>query len=123
MIFRGQFRIHRCGNGNINHEEYCQDEAWYCSGTLEAMLGSLRNTSGSVEGFCSEAEWRRAYREINEMEAHLAHAGAVLRKFWLHVSPGEQLRRFLGERDRDDRPEAPGFAPPPPEDEDPGISV
>lgn len=47
-----------------------------------------------VEGFCSEAEWRRAYREINEMERHLANAGGVLLKFWLHISKDEQLRRF-----------------------------
>ena len=47
-----------------------------------------------IEGFCSEAEWRRAYREINEMEQHLVHAGALLLKFWLHIDPDEQLRRF-----------------------------
>jgi AMP-polyphosphate phosphotransferase len=47
-----------------------------------------------VEGFCTEAQWRRAYREINGMEQHLAHFGAVVLKFWLHIDPDEQLRRF-----------------------------
>jgi AMP-polyphosphate phosphotransferase len=47
-----------------------------------------------VEGFCTEAQWRRAYREINGMEHHLAHFGAVILKFWLHIDPDEQLRRF-----------------------------
>jgi polyphosphate:AMP phosphotransferase len=47
-----------------------------------------------VEGFCSEAEWRRAYQEINEFERSLANYGTVLVKFWLHVSKEEQLRRF-----------------------------
>lgn len=47
-----------------------------------------------VEGFCSEQEWKRAYREINEMEAHIVSFGAVLIKFWLHIDPEEQLRRF-----------------------------
>ncbi len=47
-----------------------------------------------VEGFCTEAEWRRAYREINEMEQHLVQAGTVVLKFWLHIDPDEQLRRF-----------------------------
>jgi polyphosphate kinase 2 (PPK2 family) len=47
-----------------------------------------------VEGFCSEAEWRRAYREINQMEQHLVHFGTVLLKFWLHIDRDEQLRRF-----------------------------
>jgi polyphosphate kinase 2 (PPK2 family) len=54
-----------------------------------------------VEGFCSEDEWRRAYREINEFEEHQTSFGMVVRKFWMHVSPEEQLRRFRDrERDR-----------------------
>jgi polyphosphate kinase 2 (PPK2 family) len=28
------------------------------------------------------------------MEQHLAHFGAVVLKFWLHIDPDEQLRRF-----------------------------
>ncbi|WP_414545964.1 polyphosphate:AMP phosphotransferase [Nostoc sp. CCY0012] len=47
-----------------------------------------------VEGFASEIEWRRAYREINEFEAQLTSAGYVLVKFWLQISPEEQLNRF-----------------------------
>jgi polyphosphate kinase 2 (PPK2 family) len=53
-----------------------------------------------VEGFCAEAEWRRAYREISEFEEHQASAGMVIVKFWLHLSKEEQLRRFRG-RERD----------------------
>jgi polyphosphate:AMP phosphotransferase len=53
-----------------------------------------------VEGFATDAEWRRAYREINEFEAQLVMAGYVLLKFWLHISPEEQLRRFQ-EREND----------------------
>jgi len=53
-----------------------------------------------VEGFCSEAEWKRAYREISEFEAHQASAGMVICKFWLHLSKEEQLRRFR-DRERD----------------------
>jgi polyphosphate kinase 2 (PPK2 family) len=47
-----------------------------------------------VEGFATEAEWRRAYPQIIEWEAGLAAEGLVLVKFWLHVSEDEQLRRF-----------------------------
>jgi AMP-polyphosphate phosphotransferase len=47
-----------------------------------------------VEGFCNEDEWRRAFREINEFEAHQASYGMVICKFWLHISKEEQLRRF-----------------------------
>ena len=47
-----------------------------------------------VEGFAGEADWRRAYDEINEFESHLVRHGVILAKFWLHLSPEEQLRRF-----------------------------
>jgi len=47
-----------------------------------------------VEGFASDAEWRRAYQEINEFEQQLVDHGTVLAKFWLHISPEEQLARF-----------------------------
>jgi polyphosphate kinase 2 (PPK2 family) len=47
-----------------------------------------------VEGFATEAEWRRAYPQIVAFEAGLATEGLVLIKFWLHVSEDEQLRRF-----------------------------
>ena len=47
-----------------------------------------------VEGFAAEHEWLRAYQEINDFEAQLADHGVVVCKFWLHISPEEQLRRF-----------------------------
>lgn len=47
-----------------------------------------------IEGFCSEADWRRAYAEINQFEQELHAGGGVLCKFWLQISQDEQLRRF-----------------------------
>ncbi|MEO6861694.1 MAG: polyphosphate:AMP phosphotransferase [Microcoleus sp.] len=47
-----------------------------------------------VEGFAAEPEWRRAYQEINEFEEQLTSFGCVVVKFWLHISPDEQLKRF-----------------------------
>ena len=47
-----------------------------------------------VEALCAEADWRRAYAEINEFEEQLVEAGAVVVKFWLAITPAEQLRRF-----------------------------
>ncbi|MGY1711822.1 polyphosphate kinase 2 family protein [Geodermatophilus sp. SYSU D00758] len=47
-----------------------------------------------VEGFAPEEAWRRAYGEIVDLETTLAAEGTVLVKFWVHVSPEEQLRRF-----------------------------
>ena len=47
-----------------------------------------------VEGFCSEADWLRAYAEINDFEHGLVQSGAIVVKFWLQISNDEQLRRF-----------------------------
>jgi AMP-polyphosphate phosphotransferase len=47
-----------------------------------------------VEGYADEADWRRAYDEINSFERTLSDEGTVLVKVWLHVSDEEQLRRF-----------------------------
>jgi polyphosphate kinase 2 (PPK2 family) len=47
-----------------------------------------------VEGFASEAEWKRAYKEINAFERQLRDDGAILAKYWIHISRDEQLRRF-----------------------------
>ncbi|PWG64382.1 polyphosphate kinase 2 family protein [Sediminicurvatus halobius] len=47
-----------------------------------------------VEGLARPAEWRRAYREINDLERTLVDDGVVLCKLWFHIDPDEQLRRF-----------------------------
>jgi polyphosphate kinase 2 (PPK2 family) len=47
-----------------------------------------------VEGFASEAQWQRAYEEINDFEHMLAAEGMIIVKVWLHISEEEQLRRF-----------------------------
>jgi polyphosphate:AMP phosphotransferase len=63
------------------------DRSWYGRVLVERL-----------EGFCTEAEWRRAYRELNEFERELAEHGVIVIKFWLHISKEEQLKRF---RDRE----------------------
>lgn len=47
-----------------------------------------------VEGFAAEADWLRAYSEINDFEEQLARGGAIVAKFWLQISKEEQYRRF-----------------------------
>lgn len=47
-----------------------------------------------VEGFCSQADWLRAYGEINDFEEQLANAGVILVKFWLAIDQQTQLERF-----------------------------
>jgi polyphosphate kinase 2 (PPK2 family) len=50
-----------------------------------------------IEKFAGDAEWKRAYREINDFERMLTDHGTRVVKIFLHISPEEQLRRF---RDR-----------------------
>jgi polyphosphate:AMP phosphotransferase len=52
-----------------------------------------------VEGFAQDAEWARAYAEINDFEARLAEAGMVVLKVWINISKEEQLRRFQARED------------------------
>ncbi len=47
-----------------------------------------------AEGFATEEEWTRAYPEIRNFEESLTHHGVAILKFWLHIDPDEQLRRF-----------------------------
>lgn len=47
-----------------------------------------------VEEFAQPADWQRAYGEIQDFEAQLVAHGAILLKFWLTISPAEQLKRF-----------------------------
>lgn len=47
-----------------------------------------------VEGFCADADWMRAYSEINEFEEQMARHRLLVVKFWLAITKDEQLRRF-----------------------------
>lgn len=47
-----------------------------------------------VEKFATQEEYKRAYREINEMEKQWSDFGCVILKFWLHIDQNEQLERF-----------------------------
>ncbi|MEI7729629.1 MAG: polyphosphate:AMP phosphotransferase [Verrucomicrobiota bacterium] len=47
-----------------------------------------------VEGFATSEEWMRAFNEINDFEAQMVEHGMVVVKFWVHISPEEQLKRF-----------------------------
>ncbi len=56
-----------------------------------------------IEKFCSEAEWKRAYREINEMEEQWTRFGAILVKFWIHIDKECQLSRFTERKNNPDK--------------------
>lgn len=84
-LWRYWTRLPRAGHVGI------YDRSWYGRVLVER-----------VEGFASPAEWSRAYDEINEFEGELEAWGALLLKFWVAVSPEEQLNRF---NDRQNNPD------------------
>ncbi len=47
-----------------------------------------------VEGFCSKADWKRGYDEINEFEAQQIDGGTNLIKLFFHTTQDEQDQRF-----------------------------
>ncbi len=47
-----------------------------------------------VESFATAEEWKRGYEELNAFEKLLTDDGAIILKFYLHISKEEQLRRF-----------------------------
>jgi AMP-polyphosphate phosphotransferase len=59
------------------------DRSWYGRVLVERVEGSVDAEA------CA-----RAYREIRFFEEALVEEGGVVVKFWLHLSPEEQLRRF-----------------------------
>lgn len=52
-----------------------------------------------VEGFATPAEWNRAYDKIVDFERGLVVEGVIVVKFWMQVSPKEQLKRFESRAD------------------------
>ena len=64
------------------------DRTWYGRVLVERL-----------EGFATPAEWQRAFDEINDFEAQMVEHGYFVAKFWLHISPEEQLARFKARED------------------------
>lgn len=54
-----------------------------------------------VEGFATEAEWRRGYTEINDFERQQVETGTTLVKIFIHVTQHTQDKRL---QDRLDHP-------------------
>ena len=67
------------GDGNIS----VFDRSWYGRVLVER-----------VEGYSSEAQWRRGYDEINEFEAQQSDSGTTIVKLFVHITQDEQDKRL-----------------------------
>jgi len=47
--------------------------------------------------------WDQRFKDISNFERYLSRNGVVIRKFYLHLSKGEQKKRFLERLDRPDK--------------------
>ena len=47
--------------------------------------------------------WKNRFKDIRSWEQYLSRNGTLVRKFYLHVSKGEQKRRFLARLDEPDK--------------------
>lgn len=56
-----------------------------------------------VRNLVPKAVWSSRYAQINDFEALLAASGTQILKFYLHISPEEQLERFKDRLDDPDR--------------------
>lgn len=86
FLWRYWTRLPKAGHVGI------YDRSWYGRVLVER-----------VEGFASDAEWGRAYDEINEFEKELIDWGAILVKFWVNISRDEQLARFEARENNPDK--------------------
>ena len=59
------------------------DRSWYGRVLVERL-----------EGYATKQQWKRAYDEIVQFERNLVLEGVMIIKFWVQISPDEQLRRF-----------------------------
>ena len=88
--------------GPLNDSEKAHHYLWrFCEGIPKAGHITIFDRSWygrilveRVEGLCSEDEWKRAYREINEFENIITRPGTIILKFWLQVDKDTQLERF-----------------------------
>lgn len=95
-------RVHIYSIGKPTHEEFSRHYLWRFWRRLPARGDIVvfdRSWFGRVlvervENIATEAEWRRAYQEINLFEKMLVDDGTVLMKFFLHIGKDEQLDRF-----------------------------
>ena len=84
---------------DVEHSYHYLWRFWNCISRAGRMTIFDRSWYGRVlveriEQFAGDDEWRRAFAEINDFEDQLLEHGIVLRKFWMHISKEEQLKRF-----------------------------
>jgi PPK2 family polyphosphate:nucleotide phosphotransferase len=90
-----------------SHEEAAHDFLWraHCAAPARGEIVVFNRSHyedvlvARVRKLVPEEVWSKRYERINEFERNLAENGTLILKFFLHISPEEQLGRFKARLD------------------------
>jgi PPK2 family polyphosphate:nucleotide phosphotransferase len=89
FLWRTHLRVPERGRIGIFNRSYYEDVL--VARVHPEILNGQKLPPSLVDGDV----WERRYRDIRAFERYIANNGVVVRKFFLHVSRGEQKRRFM----------------------------
>jgi PPK2 family polyphosphate:nucleotide phosphotransferase len=95
-LWRTHLRVPERGRIGIFNRSYYEEVL------VARVHGEVLESQKLPPGFVGKRIWEERYQDIRAFESYLGRQGVVIRKFFLHVSRGEQKRRFL---ERLDEPE------------------
>jgi PPK2 family polyphosphate:nucleotide phosphotransferase len=88
FLWRCVTRLPERGRIGIFNRSYYEDVL------VVRVRPALLDTSRIPRRLITPRIWRERYEDINALERYLSRNGYAIRKFFLHVSPDEQLNRF-----------------------------
>lgn len=91
------WRAHRCvpSRGKIG----IFNRSYYEEVLVVRVHKKLLEAEQLPEAAKGQKLWEQRFADINAFEKYLTHNGVVVRKFFLHLSKGEQKKRFLARLD------------------------
>jgi PPK2 family polyphosphate:nucleotide phosphotransferase len=79
------------------------NRSYYEETTAVRVHPEFRNAQKLPGKLVSKKIWAERFEDISNFERYLTRNGIVVRKFFLHLSKGEQKKRFLARLDRPDK--------------------
>jgi PPK2 family polyphosphate:nucleotide phosphotransferase len=71
------------------------NRSYYEEVLIVRVHSDILKTEKMPDSLVSKNIWQERFEDIHAFERHMARAGTVIRKFFLHLSKKEQERRFL----------------------------
>jgi PPK2 family polyphosphate:nucleotide phosphotransferase len=96
-LWRTTMRLPERGRIGIFNRSYYEDVL------ILRVHPEMLETNKLPKSLVTRKLWKERYEDINAYERHLARSGTVILKFFLHLSRGEQLKRFLARLDHPEK--------------------